>query len=87
MLIRLLLDHSIRDDFAGRGSWECSKLVTTKKERKKGKNEGRRRNIYLICKKFINLLVYENEKTNKKEILNHFEMTDRGIFRESCIRG
>lgn len=44
-----------------RNSWQ-----QRKKERKKG-NEGRRRNIYLICKKFINLLVYEDEKTNKKK--------------------
>lgn len=68
------------------GMFETRDNKERKKERKGTREEGEIY-IYLICKKFINLLVYEDEKTNKKEILNHFEMTDRGIFRESCTRG
>lgn len=78
---RLLRFETIRGNV--RSSWH-------EEERKKERKGTRKKEKYIWSVRSLYLLVYDDEgkKQNKKKgILNRFEMTDMGIFRENCTRG
>lgn len=73
-----------------RGNVRSSWHEQLERRRKKERKGTRKKEKYIWSVRSLYLLVYDDEgkKQNKKKgILNRFEMTDMGIFRENCTRG